>query len=527
MTEQPLAGTGRPSHLSRRRLLGMGAALGLGAALPWKPSVAGAAPGQPSGMPFKFAQQFANPGADVAAKFRWWWPHGLVDPAEIAREIDQIADAGFGGVEIQDVHHSVRTPMDPAGSGWGTRPWLDGVESALRQASKRGVRVDLALGPCWPTAVPTITPDDAAASKELVHGSATVNGGEVFDGPLPAQIFPPHAGVNRQDLLFVQVAKVIGSPTAAVVTLDPKTVQTITDQVRDGAIRWTAPEGTWVLLAYWERGSAQEPEAGPHTDPKSYVVDHFSLAGTQVVIDEWESKILTPAIRGLLREVGDNLFEDSLEIETKATIWTPHMLAEFERRNGYDLLPYLPVIVERSEKYLFTYDGETTNHVRDDFNQVLSDLYHENHLIPLREFAYGLGMTLRVQPYGLETDAIYSSALLDVPESESLGFKNLDDYRALASGRDMGGRSILSCETAAYANGAYNTTWNKVLQTVGSIFAAGVNQCVLHGFSYATAPGAQWPGFAAFSPYNGNGIGFSESWGPRQPTWGHVPGVAG
>ncbi|MEV6813582.1 glycosyl hydrolase, partial [Micromonospora sp. NPDC051296] len=32
---------------------------------------------------------------------------------------------------------------------------------------------------------------------------------------------------------------------------------------------------------------------------------------------------------------------------------------------------------------------------------------------------------------------------------------------------------------------------------------------------------------AAFSPYNGNGIGFSESWGPRQPTWGHVPGVAG
>ena len=193
---------------------------------------------------------------------------------------------------------------------------------------------------------------------------------------------------------------------------------------------------------------------------------------------------------------------------------------------GYDLTPYLPIVVEQKEKYLYNYDTGVSDQVRDDVAQVLSDLYAEHHLLPLRGWAHGLGLQLRVQGYGLETDSIYEAALFDQPEGESLGFKNLDDYRALSGGRDMGGRTILSCEAAAYANGAYNTTWNKVLQTLGSIYAGGVNQAVLHGFSYADAPGAAWPGFAAFSPYNG-AVGYGEAWGPRQPMWRHAPDVAG
>ena len=89
----------------------------------------------------------------------------------------------------------------------------------------------------------------------------------------------------------------------------------------------------------------------------------------------------------------------------------------------------------------------------------------------------------------------------------------------------MAGHRILSCEAGAYAGGAYNTTWDKFLRTMGGAYAAGVNQTVIHGFSYATAPGVSWPGFAAFSPYSG-APGYGESWGPRQPTWRHVPDIA-
>ncbi|XVV16438.1 glycosyl hydrolase [Actinoplanes sp. CA-131856] len=473
--------------MKRRTVIALGAA----AALPWPAAPAGATPAK---VPA------------TGAKFRWWWPHGLVDPAEIAREIDQIADAGFAGAEIQDVHHSVRADLDAAGHGWGTQPWRDAVESALRQAKRRGLTIDLAVGPSWPAAVPGITPDDPAAAKELVH---TVT---PFTGGITAPVEP--------DAFAVQIARLV-SPGV----LDPASVQTLTPV--GGQVEVTVADGSWLLFTYKVRGSGQEPEGGPHTVPTSYVVDHFSTAGTQAVIDTWNDLVLTKPIRQLLRQAGGDLFEDSLELETDWTLWTPAMPAEFARRTGTELLPSLPILLNPKGKYLYAFDSDTSNHVRDAFNQVLSDLYHERHLIPLREFAHQLGLQLRAQPYGLSTDAIRSAALLDVAEGESLGFKNLDDYRVLASARDMAGKRILSCESAAYANGAYSTTWNKVLQTMGSVFAGGVNQAVLHGFAYKDAPGAAWPGFAAFSPYNGNGIGYAEAWGPRQPTWRHARDVAG
>ena len=122
-------------------------------------------------------------------------------------------------------------------------------------------------------------------------------------------------------------------------------------------------------------------------------------------------------------------------------------------------------------------------------------------------------------------DSVANSAVLDVPESESLGFKNLDDYRILASGRDIAGKSMLSCESACYAGGAYNTTWSKALGTLGSIMAGGVSQNVFHGFPYRDIPDVAWPGFAAFSPYEG-APGYGEAWGPRMPSWGQARSVA-
>ncbi len=49
---------------------------------------------------------------------------------------------------------------------------------------------------------------------------------------------------------------------------------------------------------------------------------------------------------------------------------------------------------------------------------------------------------------------------------------------------------------------------------------------MIHGFAYADAPDVTWPGFAAFSPYYNNAIGYGDAWGPRTPQWRHIPDVA-
>ncbi|WP_433472734.1 glycosyl hydrolase [Spirillospora sp. CA-142024] len=514
---------------TRRRVLQIGtAAAAVAAAAPalGGEAAAQAAPGPTPGP----GGGFARPGAAVRPRFRWWWPDGLVDPAEIRREIDQIAAAGFGGAEIVAVHHSIRdkSVLDPEGHGWGTPAWNAGVEAALDQAARRGVTVDLTIGPAWPAAVPTITPDDEAAVQELAYGTATVAGGATHDGPVPEPVAAPEAAVTKRQLVAVHAVRIdTANATRKETGLAPASFTDLTAKAAGERITWTAPAGgDWLLFAYWRRGSGQRPESGPHSAPDSCVVDHFSRAGTRAVTAFWEARLLTRDIRRLIRRAGATLFEDSIELETDALNWTPDLPAEFKRRRGYDLMPYLPVVVRYKENTKFAYDAATTSHVRHDFWLTISDLFNEYHFAAIAKWAHSLGLEYRAQPYGLETDAIYTAAILDVPEGESLGFKNLDDYRALAGGRDMGGRTILSCEAGAYQGGAYNTTWNKLLRTMGGAYAAGLNQTVLHGFSYATAPGAAWPGFAAFTPYNG-GIGFAESWGPRQPTWRHAPDVAG
>ncbi|MGX1502023.1 UNVERIFIED_CONTAM: hypothetical protein RKD43_000648 [Streptomyces graminofaciens] len=527
--------TSADSSLRRRALLKMAAAAGVVAALPAATAhvaAAAGAPAAPATAPHSggaFARSFAAPGARVRPKFRWWWPDALVDADEIEREIDQIAAAGFGGVEIAAVTHSVSAPINPSRHGWGTPAWVAAVETALHRAAVRDVVVDLTIGPAWPAAVPGITPDSTAATKELAHGVTVVTGGMAFTGPLPEPVTAASSGVTARKLRSVQAARVVSgtSPTAFPAQLEKASVTDLAAHVSADRLDWTAPDdGTWLVIACYERGSGQRPEGPAHTSPLSYVVDHFSEAGTRAVIDFWESRILTPRMRKLLRETGGALFEDSIEMETHATLWTPSIMAEFERRMGYSLLPYLPALLQTKEKYAFSFDAATNKAVRRDYMEVVTELYVENHLLPVQKWANGLGLELRIQPYGLQTDAMYKSALLDVTEGESLGFKNLDDFRCLAGGRDMGGKLVLSNEAGGTAGGAYATTWDATLKKLVTQYAAGVNQAVFHGFAYADAPGAAWPGFAAFSPYNG-GTGYGEAWGPRQPTWGHAADIAG
>jgi hypothetical protein len=122
--------------ITRRRFVQAGAAAGAGLVL-GRP-----APRAAAASPVGFAERFLEPARAVRPRLRWWWPHGLVDSAEIRREIDQSADAGFGGVEIADVHHSATAPLDPAGHGWGTPAWNAAVEAALDRARARALAVD-------------------------------------------------------------------------------------------------------------------------------------------------------------------------------------------------------------------------------------------------------------------------------------------------------------------------------------------------------------------------------------------------
>ena len=176
--------------------------------------------------------------------------------------------------------------------------------------------------------MPTITPDHEAAVKELQYGVVEVVAGGAYSGPPPEPVYPSDAVPKLLKVAAWRLNPAYTSSNGRIVGFDIDSYVDI--PVVDGAVSWTAPaDGTWLLFAFWERGSGQQPESGPHTSPESYVVDHFSAAGTQAVIDYWERQLLTPTTRRLLRKSGGALFEDSIELETSGLNWTPALPEEF------------------------------------------------------------------------------------------------------------------------------------------------------------------------------------------------------
>ncbi len=46
-------------------------------------------------------KDFAEPAKEYRPLVRWWWPGNDVEEGELRREVDLLADNGFGGAEVQ------------------------------------------------------------------------------------------------------------------------------------------------------------------------------------------------------------------------------------------------------------------------------------------------------------------------------------------------------------------------------------------------------------------------------------------
>ena len=90
---------------------------------------------------------------------RWWWLGSAVDKPNLTRELEALAAAGFGGVEI--------TPIYGA-KGYEDRfipflspKYLEMLAFTGAEAKRLGLGVDMATGTGWPFGGSQITPADA------------------------------------------------------------------------------------------------------------------------------------------------------------------------------------------------------------------------------------------------------------------------------------------------------------------------------------------------------------------------------
>jgi hypothetical protein len=521
--------------------------------------------------PADVERDFRSADRGSGAMFRWWWPNAAVDQDELAAQLDEVARAGYKGVEIASVLGlspalgSLPYAVDPDEYGYGGPRWIASVERVLEAAAARRLQVDLTLGAHWPPAVPGLDVDGPGSTKELTYGYRRLDGGAPFDGPVPAPA--PRTYTDRtSDRGEIRTTTRTARPTlvavAAVrclrdcsgtpqIALDSNV--DLTARVGRGRLEWTPPDdGTWLLVGYWYRGTAirNDLPLGPlpslYSDPEARAIDYFSRDGVRAFTQYFET-LLPRRTRTLLRRVGASVFDESIEIGAGAAhLWTPDFQAEFERRRGYSLRPYLPILAADARsgfggppRPAFAFEGDDAvvrERVQRDVDQTYSDLYVDEHVRPFRRWARSLGLGYRAQPYGQPIDIAQAAAHLDVPECENFACGTSDDWRLIASGADLAGNRVVSDELIpgvadSPRPGPYMVAQRELLEQVNEQYALGANQMVFHGLPYPHWPPAVdgragddhtgWPGFHPF------GWLFPEAFGPRQPAWTMAADLSG
>lgn len=494
-----------------------------------------------------FASDFASPPSEARPKTRWWVPGSHMTKEEIEKEIASMAQAGFGGAEV--------VPVSPGGEGgtsidWGTDQWNELTKHMLQVAGQYDFTIDFTMTPAWPLALPTITDvDDPSQGAQMEADGAHVDGitkESPYSGAVPVA---SELDAGTPELLAVTVAKYADKETKTLEYSSARTLEMGREIVKsgDGPTDYTvsfAPEeeGEYVLFGWWQHPSGNQVYG-------NYQLDHFGLAGSQALIDYWEDNLLP--YYGEDFKHASALYIDSLEFRTHLD-WTIGLLDVFQQAKGYDLSAYLPAVYDTDSRGDYKGDPQPdfqfdtrTEAVKNDFKDLVTQLYIDNHIKPLSEFCEKHGVSLRYQSsYGKNLELARSAMYVDIPETESLYGKDLIDfYRVQAGSVHLTDKEIYSIEAspemllAAYnlnrGNGEddagnYQQTWEDLLWHIQRAMAGGVNQIVFHGYSYngqydgegsenGFVAGTAWPGFEAFGQSS-----WSNSWGERLPSWQHA-----
>ncbi len=482
-------------------------------------------------------ESFQNPEAPYRPHMRMWIPQAAVDESVLRAQINELADAGVGDIELVafDIARRMGGPggaQPPTSAvstkeyGWGTPNWTKTMQVLLDQAGKRGIKATFTIGPAWPVASPLLTKSSPGVEVQLaarrVHISGSTYNGEVT------------GNINRDGVPSTLVAVVAGKrlSTDTTAALDMKSLVDLTRTVKREAstysVNWTAPDnsGQWSLYFYWS-----EPVG--EIKSEAYVVDHFSMAGTKAVLDYYQQVFSIFEKLNLLQYLS-GLFGDSLEYRSSVD-WTPDFLAAFKELKGYDLTPYLPALnnsVKVSGGGIFGGGfgkeafGEKGSIILNDYYDVLTHLFNTNHLAPIQKFLAGYGKTLRYQTaYGKRMEQASTSMYVGIPEGEMMMIRNaFDNIRAQAGAVHMTDKTEYNAELQAELRRNHAQSWENLMYFVQRTFSAGVNNITIHGYNYSGAfsgpghvnghlPGVAWPGWEGFGR-----DGFSNSWG-TEPLW--------
>jgi hypothetical protein len=145
----------------------------------------------------------------------------------------------------------------------------------------------------------------------------------------------------------------------------------------NGNLNWKTPKGKWKILRMGHTSTGHENATGGAG--KGLEVDKFNPELIRFQLDHWFGEAIRTAGPELASRVLEILHLDSWECGSQN--WSAVFQAEFQKRRGYDIVDYLPVMagipienVTTSEKVLYDVRKTITELIADNFYGTVADI---------------------------------------------------------------------------------------------------------------------------------------------------------
>jgi hypothetical protein len=461
---------------------------------------------------------FQNPPVDSRVFVRWWWNGNRLTKKEILRELDLMKAAGIGGVEINPIAFPHNT--DSVGYKALTifeDDWLDMLQTALQGAKERGMICDMIVGSGWPFGGEFLRKEDQ--SQMVTIETIELKGGENYKfkiNELLDKVDPDVHSKNKtvyKDLLMVRLLPKLSTDFMEGKDLIPN--------ISNEQLSVEVPKGSFVLYyvvkltGYMAVINGASGAGGP-------VLNHYSKEATE----EYLNKV-SRHISSKIDNMGDYIramFCDSMELE--GANWNDDLPAEFEKRRGYSLIPYLPFVLKKvghmgnplEEEYGTKFSNEVIELIKRvnlDFYHTRIELFKERFIDTFNDWCHRNNVKSRMQAYGRGMHPLEASMSVDIPECETWLFKDVGrEYpdtglagrgprmcnKYVSSGAALAGKKIVSCEEITNTAMAFMATLENIKVVGDQSNISGVNHSILHGFNYSP-PEAIFPGWIRYGAY--------------------------
>jgi len=280
----------------------------------------------------------------------------------------------------------------------------------------------------------------------------------------------------------------------------------------DGTVTWNdAPEGNWLILRMTAVSTGGRTKHG-RPEGLGLECDKLSAEGAK---QHWQYYVqpLIDSIRAHGADISGLLIDSH---EAGSQNWTKDFLAEFQRLQGYDLRPYLPVMAG----YVMVSPQKSDSLLRD-VRLTIAQLVGERYFATFRRLCHENRLTLTAQAIGgavcMPADLIATKQYADIPQSEFWVHQpdGTYDIKECSSAAHIYGKQIASAE--AFSDGKYKLTPAYYKQLADYAYAFGLNELV------ACAGGFQpWTDRFPGNTYNGREYAFNRTntfWPYMRPFW--------